>query len=89
VRDNKDYCSGHIRVQPRRRRIRAHSERTNQQANHTRRGGRGRRPPRFDPDDYQERNTVERHQQAQGDHMRAELPREAPTISSSVGGPRP
>jgi transposase len=61
VRADKAYSSRDIRAYLRRRRIHATiPERSNQQANRTRRGRNGGRPPSFDPADYTQRNTVER-----------------------------
>ena len=61
VRADKAYSSRDIRAYLRRRRIRATiPERSDQQAHRTRRGSSGGRPPRFDPADYKQRNTVER-----------------------------
>jgi transposase len=61
VRADKAYSSRDIRAYLRRRRIRATiPERSDQQAHRTRRGSSSGRPPRFDPADYKQRNTVER-----------------------------
>jgi transposase len=61
VRADKAYSSKDIRAYLRRRRIHATiPERSDQQAHRARRGRNGGRPPRFDPADYTQRNTVER-----------------------------
>lgn len=61
VRGDKAYSSRSNRAQPRRRQIQATiPERADQQANRAHRGSRGGRPPQLKPEDYKQRNTVER-----------------------------
>ena len=61
VLGDKAYSSRAIRSYLRRRRIRATiPEPADQQATRLRRGSRGGRPPKFDPDSYKQRNVVER-----------------------------
>jgi transposase len=58
---DKAYSTPAIRAQLRRRRIRAViPERADQTRTRTARGHRGGRPPAFDPENYKQRNTVER-----------------------------
>jgi transposase len=58
---DKAYSSRDIRADLRRRGIKATiPEPADQRANRARRGSRGGRPPAFDADRYQDRNTVER-----------------------------
>jgi transposase len=61
VLGDKAYSSRAIRSHLRRRRITATiPEPTDQRHNRLRRGSKGGRPPRFDPDSYKQRNVVER-----------------------------
>jgi transposase len=58
---DKAYSNGKIRAELRRRRIIATiPEKADQQKTRAGKGARGGRPPAFDPESYQERNTVER-----------------------------
>lgn len=58
---DKAYSNKAIRAHLRRRGIQATiPEPADQQANRTRRGRRGGRPPTFDPEQYRQRNTAER-----------------------------
>jgi len=61
VRADKAYSSRAIRTELRRRGIGAViAEPADQTAHRRRRGSRGRRPPRFDVEDYRHRNVIER-----------------------------
>lgn len=61
VLTDKAYSSRAIRSHLRRRRIKATiPEPTNQQDHRLRRGSHGGRPPKFEPEIYKQRNTVER-----------------------------
>jgi transposase len=61
VLGDKAYSSRTIRSHLRRRQITATiPEPTDQQNNRLRRGSKGGRPPRFEPEDYKKRNVVER-----------------------------
>jgi transposase len=58
---DKAYSSRAIRSDLRRRRIKATiPEPAGQQANRLRRGRHGGRPPKFEPETYKQRNTIER-----------------------------
>jgi transposase len=58
---DKAYSNKAIRAHLRRRRIKATiPQSAGQQASRAHRGSRGGRPPRFDPEHYKQRNTVER-----------------------------
>lgn len=60
VRADKAYASRKIRAYLRRRGIRSTiPDKTDQARNRKRRGSRGGRPPKFDPEDYRARHAVE------------------------------
>jgi len=61
VLGDKAYSSREIRTHLRQRRIKATiAEPADQKNNRLRRGAKGGRPPRFDPEVYKQRNVVER-----------------------------